>query len=285
MTGREMASGGVRRLLARAGVLAVSLAGLVAHGQITRDNWGRVAAPVYGSSTPGYQGTELFAGPKQFEEDYYHGVLPNGRIVRPAGMSVQIGMDPLGACLSPDGRFLITTNNSDRGASLGSLRDRTNVGGYSLSVIDVRTMTVMSQINTAGRLFHGLQVTGSGPYTVWASGGGDNVIKKFTVTTSGAIIPAGNIDILPITPSTSGYVSHYRPGAQLNTADAAGNRPPVPTGFNRTEGAATTFPAGSALSPDGRYLYVACNGDNSLAVIDIAQLNGCEAVASRLFPL
>src|SRR5436305_12108455 len=29
-----------------------------------------------------------------------------------------------------------------------------------------------------------------------------------------------------------------------------------------------TFPAGSALSPDGHYLYVACNGDNSVAVID-----------------
>ena len=67
----------------------------------------------------------------------------------------------------------------------GSQRDRTNVGGYSLSVIDVQTMTVVSQINTAGRLFHGLQVTGSGPYMVWASGGGDNSIKKFTVSTAG----------------------------------------------------------------------------------------------------
>ncbi len=284
MMGKETVARGVLRLTARTGVLAVSLAGLVAHGQITKDNWGKVAAPVYGSSNPGYPGAELFPGPRQFGEDYYHGVLPNGRIVRPAGTSVQIGMDPLGACLSPDGKFLITTNNSDRGASLGSQRDRTNVGGYSLSVIDVRTMTLVSQINTAGKLFHGLQVTGSGPYTVWASGGGDNSIKKFTVSTGGAITPAVSIAILPITPSTSGYVSNYRPGAQINTADAAGNKPPVPSGFDRKAGAAITFPAGSALSPDGRFLYVACNGDNSLAIIDIARSTVVKQLPVGYFP-
>jgi YVTN family beta-propeller protein len=275
---------GVVKLTVRAVVLAVSLSGLIAHGQITKDNWGKVAAPVHGSSNPGYPGAELFTGPKQFGDDYYHGVLPNGRIVRPAGKSVQIGMDPLGARLSPDGKFLITTNNSDRGASLGSQRDRKNTGGYSLSVIDVQTMTVVSQISTAGKFFHGLQVTGSGPYLVWASGGGDNSIKKFTVSTAGAITPAGSIAIRPITPSTAGYVSNYKPGTQLNTADAGGNRPPVPTGFDRTAGAAITFPAGSALSPDGKLLYVACNGDNSLAIIDIAQSTVVKHLPVGYFP-
>jgi YVTN family beta-propeller protein len=282
--GRAKNTGNVLRLLAWAGALVVSLGGPDARGQITADNWGKVAAPVYGSSHPGYPGAELFAGPRQFGADYYHGVLPNGRIVRPAGTSVQIGMDPLGACLSPDGTFLITTNNSERGASLGSQRDRTNVGGFSLSVIAVRTMTLVAQINTAGRLFHGLQVTGSGPYTVWASGGGDNSIKKFIVSTAGAITSAGSIPIRPITSSVSGYVSNYRPGAQFNTADAAGNRPPVPTNFNRTAGAAITFPAGSALSPDGRFLYVACNGDNSLAIIDTARSEVVKQLPIGYFP-
>jgi DNA-binding beta-propeller fold protein YncE len=271
-------------LTARAVVLAVSLAGLIAYGQISKDNWGKVAAPVYGSSNPGYPGAELFTGPKQFGDDYYHGVLPNGRIVRPAGKSVQVGMDPLGACLSPDGKFLVTTNNSDRGASLGSMKDSINTGGYSLSVIDVRTMIVVSQFSAAGKFFHGLQITGNGPYTVWASGGGDNSIKKFTVSIVGMITPAGSIAIRPITSSTSGYVSNYKPGPQLNKADANGNRPPVPTGFDRTAGAAITFPAGSALSPDRKFLFVACNGDNSLAIIDTERSTVVKQLPVGYFP-
>lgn len=43
---------------------------------------------------------------------------------------------------------------------------------------------------------------------------------------------------------------------------------PVPAQFSRTTGTQITFPTGLQLSPDGKYLYVACNGDNSLAIID-----------------
>jgi len=73
-------------------------------------------------------------------------------------------------------------------------------------------------------------------------------------------------------------MSNYKPGAQFNAADASGNKPPVPSSFDRTAGAAITFPAASALSPDGKFLYVACNGDNSLAIIDI----GRSAVVKQL---
>jgi hypothetical protein len=48
-------------------------------------------------------------------------------------------------------------------------------------------MQVVSQIDTEGKFFIGLQVTGAGPYTVWASGGGDNNIKLFTVSPAGTI--------------------------------------------------------------------------------------------------
>ncbi len=252
--------------------------------QITWDNWGRVVAPVYGSSHVDRSGAERFAGPKQFGDDYYHGVLPNGRIVRPAGQSVQVGMKPLGARLTPDGKFLVTTNDNDENAALASERDATNVVGYSLSVIDTRTMKVVSQISTAGRFYVGLQITGRGPYTVWASGGGDNDVKRFTLSPTGAIGAAGRVTIDPITPAQAGLVSHYRPGAAFTSTDAAHNRPPAPTGFNRTAGAATTFPAGSALSPDGRFLYVACNGDNSLAVIDTSAFAVVRQIPVGYFP-
>jgi YVTN family beta-propeller protein len=251
---------------------------------ITRQNWGRVVAPVYGTGHADRNGAELLAGPKQFGDEYYHGVLPNGRIVKPAGRSVQVGMNPLGARLTPDGRFLVVSNSDDEAPSTGSIKSELNVAGYSLSVIDTRAMKLVSQISTGGRFFVGVQVTGAGPYTAWASGGGDNSIKRFTITADGAISQADSVVIRPMASPTSGAVNSYKPGKTFNTADAEGNRPPAPTGFNRADGAAITFPTGSALSPDGKYLYVACNGDNSLAVIDTTTFAVVKQVAVGYFP-
>ena len=67
-----------------------------------------------------------------------------------------------------------------------------------------------------GLLYIGLQVTGTGPYTVYASGGGDNNVKLFTISATGTItqngqnaVSAGSgytfvpqtIKIAPITPT------------------------------------------------------------------------------------
>ena len=274
------------RLLACISALAVS----PAHAQnIDPNKWGEVTAPVYGTSESGaYAGAELFAGPNKFGS-YYAGVLPNGRKVTPAGTSAQIGMNPLGAALTPDGKFLITTNDDEResGASFTSYQNPTNQGGYSLSVIDTGTTTVVSQFHTStNRFFVGLVATGSGPYTVWVSGGPNNDVRLFNVSNTGVIsvgTPA-SILISPVLPANQGFVSNYVPDAALNTADGSGNKPPVPSGFNRTTGAQTTFPAGSALSPDGRFLYVACNGDNSVAVIDTATKLVVSQVPVGYFP-
>ena len=252
---------------------------------VTPANWGSLATPVYGSTDPSLlAGTELSAGPNKFGS-YFSGVLPNGRTVRPAGISIQVGMNPLGAALTPDGKFLVTSNDSSHSA-IASLKNPMNVGGYSLSVVDTASMKVVSQFSARVKLFVGLQITGSGPYTVWASGGGDNQIDLFTLSTSGEISKAkpDRIVIKPILPSTAGYVSNYIPDAALNTADGSGNRAPVPSNFNRTAGAQTTFPAGSALSPDGRFLYVACNGDNSLAVVDTAKMAVVRQLPVGYFP-
>jgi YVTN family beta-propeller protein len=237
-----------------------------------------------GTSESGvYAGAELFAGPNKFGS-YFKGVLPNGRIVKPAGQTIQIGMNPLGAALTPDGKYLITTNDDEREGGFASYQSGVNKGGYSLSVIDTSTMTVVSQFST-GKYFVGIQATGSGPYTVWASGGGDNDVKLYTLNAGvlAAAVP-NHIVILPVTPSAGGYVSNYTPDTALNTANGSGFKPPVPTGFSRTGQTKITFPAGSALSPDGKYLYVACNGDNSVAVIDTAAKAVVKQVAVGYFP-
>src|SRR5262249_16225094 len=143
----------------------------------------------------------------------FNGVLPNGRIVKPAGITIQIGMNPLGVALTPDGKFLITSNDDEREGGLVSAQNPTNTGGYTLSVIDTLSMNVVSKLSSKARFFIGLQVSGDGPYTVWASGGPDNDIKLFTVSAIGAIAPGtpASIPILPILPSTQGYVSNYTP--------------------------------------------------------------------------
>ena len=248
---------------------------------ITPLDWGSFGSPVVGTSesTRPYAGAELFAGPRKFassgDNDYYHGVLPNGRIVKPSGTSAQVGMNPLGIALTPDGKFAIVSNDDERNGKLTSLQNTKNRGGYSLTVLDTSAtpMTVVSQINTAGKFFIGLQVAknSEGGYKLYASGGGDNSIKLFNISTEGTISAGAPvaIEIQPILPATQGWVSNYSPAKSFQLLDTGSNPATGPTWENFGEGAKITFPAGSALSSDGKYLYVACNGDNSLAVIDV----------------
>jgi YVTN family beta-propeller protein len=259
------------------------VASVPAFSQWDNSNWGLVVAPVYNTSEAApYSDAELFAGPNKFGS-YFAGVSPNGRKLTPAGTVVQTGMNPLGMALTPDGKYLITSNDDEREGGFQSFQNSKNVGGYSLNVIDTSTMTVVSQVTT-GKFFIGLQITGSGPYTVWASGGVTQQMLLYTVQANGAITAGPTITIAPITPPTAGYVSNYKPDAHWNQNQGNGFKPPIPSGFDRVNGAQITFPAGSALSPDGKFLYVACNGDNSVAVIDTAQQKVVKQVAVGYFP-
>ena len=250
---------------------------------ITSQNWGSFGSAVIGTSEPttGYSTAELFAGPMKFtgsgDTNYFHGVLPNGRIVKPAGDITQVGMNPLGIALTPDGKFAIVSNDDERDGTLTSLQNATNHGGYSLTVLDTSTspMAIVSQINTQGRLFIGLQVVtaSGGGYTLFASGGGDNVIKLFSISATGviAVNAPATISILPILPANQGWVSNFFPIPTFNFSSIPS--PGSSTSVSSfSSGYKTTFPAGSALSPDSKFLYVACNGDNSLAVIDTTTL-------------
>jgi YVTN family beta-propeller protein len=275
-------------------LLETDIAGLPSNPGINSSNWGSVGAPVSGmsESTAGYEGAEPFAGPQKFkasgDTDYYHGVLPNGRIVKPAGTSTQVGMNPLGIALTPDGKFAIVSNDDERKGNLSSLQNSKNHGGYSLSVLDTSAtpMTVVSQVNSDRKLFIGLQVTANpeGGYLLYASGGGDNSLDLFNITSDGTISPnPATIPILPIVPANQGWVSNYAVASSFKL-DAV---PSPASNTDRTkfgEGARITFPAGSALTPDGKYLYVACNGDNSIAVIDVGAKRVVARYSTGYFP-
>ncbi len=274
------------RGLACAGV-ATSLTLAVAFAQaqtINATNWGQVTTPLAGTSEAGvYAGAELFAGPNKLGS-YFAGILPNGRKVTPTGQTVQIGMNPLGSILTPDGKYLITSNDDERGSGMASLQSAINIGGYSLSVLRTSDMTVVSQIATAGPVYIGLQVKGNGPYALYASAGPSQSVKTFSISPAGIISGGAAITILPILPKNQNYVSNYTvaPGSQASfpVGSSVIYRP---AGYS-TGGAKITFPAGSALSPDGRYLYVACNGDNSLAVIDTSLNTVVKQVPVGYFP-
>ena len=180
--------------------------------------WGAPAAPVYDTSETGvYAGAELFAGPNKFGS-YFAGVIPNGRMVKPAGTTVQVGMNPLGSILTPDHKFLITTNDDEREGGFSSYQSSANVGGYSISVLDANSMQVVSTITkingAAFKVFIGLAAAsnGSNGYTLWASGGADSDVKVFSISTAGVISQdptTPKIPIAPITHPGKGFVSNY----------------------------------------------------------------------------
>ena len=265
-------------------MIAVVLCGGIAFGQsISMSNWGAVTAPVYNQAerNPFYSNAEILAGPNKFGS-YYSGVLPNGKKVTPAGNSIQIGMNPLGIAVTPDGQFLVSSNDDERDGGYTSYQSNTNVGGYSLTVVNTSTLSVVSQLRTSQKFFVGLQISGpaGGPYTAWAAGGPDNDVKLFALSATG-VLTAGtpaNIVIPPTLPLDAGYVSNYVPGAPITTSTS------LPSGFNKTAGAHITFPAGIQLSPDGKYLYVACNGDESVAVIDTQTKSVVKQLPAGAFP-
>ena len=113
------------------------------HAQAVDGNkWGAVTSPVFGKFQTGtYNGAEPFAGPNQ-GANYFSGVLPNGKIVAPAGNVAQVGMNPLGVAVTPDGKYIITTNDDER--NNGNSPHSNLVGGYTISVVSAATMQVVS---------------------------------------------------------------------------------------------------------------------------------------------
>ncbi len=280
------------------------LGGSASFAQVSGANWGTVTAPVYGTSegqradgtaTSTYSSAELLAGPNKSKElalpagaapTYFDGVLPNGKIVTPAGVVAQIGMHPLGSALTPDGQYLVLSCDDERSitGNVSTLPSPTSaggsvnlLGGYSVTVLRTSDMTVAAQANV-GLLFVGLQIVPSGGgYTIYASGGGDQNVKVLTFTPptgtgAGTLTSGTPIKINPTAPK--GSVSNFSQAATTAAQAAAFNSGDFPENSGSSGGsvaaARISFPSGSALSPDGKFLYVACNGDNSLAVIATA---------------
>src|SRR3989441_2020963 len=94
------------------------------------------------------------------------GVAPNHWLLTPAGHQVEIGDRPLGIATTPDGRYLVISNNGQ--------------GVQSLVLFDTATQKVVQVLpyGSPEALFLGVVVAPDGR-RVYASGGGNNKVRVY----------------------------------------------------------------------------------------------------------
>src|SRR3989454_3436072 len=94
------------------------------------------------------------------------GITPNHWLLTPAGLQVEIGDRPLGIATTPDGRYLLISNNGQ--------------GEQSLVLFDTTTRKVIQTIpyRSPEALFLGIAVTPDGR-RVYAAAGGNNKIRVY----------------------------------------------------------------------------------------------------------
>src|SRR5437667_6256421 len=102
------------------------------------------------------------------------GITPNHWILTPAGMQIEVGDRPMGMAPTPDGRYLVISNNGQ--------------GVQSLALFDTANHKVTQVIpyHAPEALFLGVVVAPDGK-RVYASAGGNNKIRVYDFV-SGALI-------------------------------------------------------------------------------------------------
>ena len=240
-------------------------------------------------------------------------LLPNGWTIAPAGRHLSIGDLPLAMAESPDGRFLVVTNN-----------------GYakpSLTVVDLERFSVSSRLPLENAWL-GLAWHPDGQ-RLYCSGAADNSVSElswrdgvlessrtiaieaprpptfvggiavspdgrrlFAVNPlgqsvaavdleSGAVLKTASLEAEPYTCLVSRdgktlYVSLWG-GSEVLFFDAA-------TLERQGESATGEHPNAMVESPDGTRLYVACANTNAVWVLDRASRRATEQIGVSLFP-
>ncbi|OFW21108.1 MAG: hypothetical protein A3G21_14405 [Acidobacteria bacterium RIFCSPLOWO2_12_FULL_66_21] len=248
-------------------------------------------------------------------------LLPNGWRIAPEGHHTQVGDLPLNMVLSPDGRYLIATNNG--------------WAKPTLTVFDTTGQTVVSRA-AVDNAWLGLVWSPDGKH-LYSAGAADNAIYEFEwdngklkqsghfalaapqKSKGGTLINPGFIGGLAMSPDgTRIYATHVF-GEMVTAFDLRGHKvvatatlPAEPymcvlsadgrTLFVSVWGGArvmmfdaqTLAPAGAVavgphpnsllLSKDGKRLFVACASTNAVWVIDVASRTAAEQISVSLYP-
>lgn len=189
----------------------------------------------------------------------YDVILPNGRISAPVGTSVAVGTNALGLALSPGDRYVIVSNDDGRPSVPGAPElAGAPVRGYSLAVVDARTMRVVSVYAPKGASFYSGVAAFADPADpkrtlVLAAGGVSNEVDVFDLSATGRLRFEQAIPV-PVALST----------------DAAN--------------AGLAFPGGIAVSSDHRTAYVANGLADTVTAIDVASRSVRATVGVGFFP-
>jgi DNA-binding beta-propeller fold protein YncE len=197
-------------------------------------------------------------------------VLPDGRIAAPLGAATFVGTNPLGLAVSPDGRYVVIVNAQQNAALATTPPSAPNiVAGYSIAVVDVPTMRVVSVYRDSTlTVFSGVAAArdpnDASQTLVLASDGARGLVRFFNLGADGALTPQGQVAIAgfpnKIAIGMGGRVAYVTSnlGNQVSAIDLASRR---------VEGQASTgyFPSG--VAPVGERLYVANSGLSTYAAL------------------
>jgi YVTN family beta-propeller protein len=229
----------------------------------TKRRW-RVTVGVALAATLALSGTALAVGLQHAGPgDDGTGVTPIGYTVTPAGKQANLGDLPLSAVSSPDGRWLVVSNDGQ--------------GAQSLQVIDTTTSQVTQTLPYPApkALFVGLAFAQDGK-TLYASSGGNNLIRRYTV--SGGTLTEATPIPLPTTNPAGAKINPFPAGIAL-TPDGqrllvADQQADALSVVDLATGAVHTTAAGHRpyavlASADGHSAYVTDQGANTVSVLDL----------------
>ncbi len=196
-------------------------------------------------------------------------IIPNGRIVAPAGKSIVVAPHPYGLTVSPDGNTAVTANSGTGPLSITIIR---NILSDTPEVQQVPPGP-SSDRGVLASVFMGLAISNDSK-TVYVAGGQENKIFIFDLSTGEK---RGFIDCSFVSGDTDyshGYIGDMtlsKDGKKLYAVDQIGFRMlivDIASGTLEHNVAVGRYPFGICLSPDEKKVYVANVGMFEYNVID-----------------
>lgn len=203
------------------------------------------------------------------------GYTPYNTALTPAGQQITLGNFPMGGALSPDGSYLVVSNDGQ--------------GTQSLQVIDTKTNKVMQTIEykSPEALYLGVAFSPDGK-TLYASAGGNNKIRQFTFTD-------GQLSEKPAILLKDSKNSNFYPaglsvspdGAHLyvaNNLDHSVSKIDLGTQKIVQTVSVGKNPYTAFLSKDGKSLYVSNWGESSVTLLNPETMEVKKTIPTELHP-
>ncbi|MCJ8010097.1 bifunctional YncE family protein/alkaline phosphatase family protein [Lederbergia wuyishanensis] len=226
------------------------------------------------TSTSAYAAVEYnrTAGPNHGE---HTGVTPYNWSLTPAGEQVTLGNFPMGAALSPDGRYFVVSNGGQ--------------GTQSLQVVDTTLNKVVHTIpyTSPESLYLGIVFSPDGK-RLYASAGGNNKIRTFDFV-GGQLSEKEPISLKDTQNSNAfpGGMSISQDGAYLyvaNNLDHSVSKIDVSSQKVVKTTAVGKNPYTAFITNDGKSLYVTNWGESSVSLLDSATLEVKKTIPTDLHP-